>query len=192
MDPARTCDRKYGSVPSEGASHSLWWCLLPAYIMDGYMAYEIFQGSFTAERFNTFGLALSRKDTCHQKTLRKALYGLKQAPKLWYDSINQFFLSLDSTQSTADPNLPYLSRRTIRRALTICFQAGQQQVKRDLSEQRQTSWWLGQLEFRPVEFLQRPRFPEDHRPLFDFGGLVCFEAARLRNKLDAQHSFWKS
>jgi hypothetical protein len=37
--------------------------------------------------------------------LRKALYGLKQAPKLWYDSINQFLLSLDFTQSTADPNL---------------------------------------------------------------------------------------
>jgi transposase InsO family protein len=37
--------------------------------------------------------------------LRKALYGLKQAPKLWYDNINQFLLSLEFTQSTADPNL---------------------------------------------------------------------------------------
>jgi len=37
--------------------------------------------------------------------LKKALYGLKQAPRLWNDDINIFLLSLEFTQSLADPNL---------------------------------------------------------------------------------------
>jgi hypothetical protein len=37
--------------------------------------------------------------------LRKALYGLKQAPRLWHDDFNAFLLSLEFTQSLADPNL---------------------------------------------------------------------------------------
>jgi len=37
--------------------------------------------------------------------LKKALYGLKQAPRLWHNDINTFLLSLEFTQSLADPNL---------------------------------------------------------------------------------------
>jgi len=37
--------------------------------------------------------------------LKKALYGLKQAPRLWHNDINTLLLSLDFTQSLADPNL---------------------------------------------------------------------------------------
>jgi len=36
---------------------------------------------------------------------KKALYGLKQAPRLWHDDINTFLLSLEFTQSLANPNL---------------------------------------------------------------------------------------
>jgi hypothetical protein len=41
--------------------------------------------------------------------LKKALYGLKQAPQLWQDDINTFMLSLEFTQSLADPNLYHCS-----------------------------------------------------------------------------------
>jgi len=41
--------------------------------------------------------------------LRKALYGVAQAPRLWHDNINAFLLSLELTQSLADPNLYLLS-----------------------------------------------------------------------------------
>ena len=37
--------------------------------------------------------------------LKTALYGLKQAPQLWHNDINTFLLSLEFTQSQADPNL---------------------------------------------------------------------------------------
>jgi hypothetical protein len=37
--------------------------------------------------------------------LKKALYGLKQARRLWHNDINTFLLSLEFTQSLADPNL---------------------------------------------------------------------------------------
>jgi len=37
--------------------------------------------------------------------LRKSLYGLKQAPQLRHDNINSSLLSLELTQSLADPNL---------------------------------------------------------------------------------------
>jgi len=37
--------------------------------------------------------------------LEKALYGLKQAPRLWHNDINTSLLSLEFTQSLADPNL---------------------------------------------------------------------------------------
>jgi len=37
--------------------------------------------------------------------LKTALYGLKQAPRLWHNNINTFLLSLEFTQSQADPNL---------------------------------------------------------------------------------------
>jgi len=37
--------------------------------------------------------------------LRIPLYGLKQAPWFWHDNINAFLLSLEFTQSIADPNL---------------------------------------------------------------------------------------
>ena len=37
--------------------------------------------------------------------LKTALYGLKQAPPLWHNDINTFLLSLQFTQSLADPNL---------------------------------------------------------------------------------------
>jgi len=37
--------------------------------------------------------------------LKTALYGLKQAPRLWHNDINTFLLSLEFTQSEADPNL---------------------------------------------------------------------------------------
>ena len=37
--------------------------------------------------------------------LKKALYGLKLAPRLWHNDINTFLLSLEFTQSQADPNL---------------------------------------------------------------------------------------
>jgi hypothetical protein len=41
-------------------------------------------------------------------TLRKALYGIKQAPQLWHDDNDAFLLTLECTQSTANPyiNLP--------------------------------------------------------------------------------------
>ena len=41
--------------------------------------------------------------------LKKALYGLKTAPRLWHKTINAFLLSLEFTQSEADPNL-YIRR----------------------------------------------------------------------------------
>jgi len=37
--------------------------------------------------------------------LKKALHGLKQSPQLWYNDINTFLLSLEFTQSQANPNL---------------------------------------------------------------------------------------
>jgi len=37
--------------------------------------------------------------------LKTAHYGLKQAPRLWHNDINTFLLSLEFTQSLADPNL---------------------------------------------------------------------------------------
>jgi hypothetical protein len=37
--------------------------------------------------------------------LKKSLYGLKQAPRLWHNNINTFLLSVEFTQSMADPNL---------------------------------------------------------------------------------------
>jgi len=37
--------------------------------------------------------------------LQKALYSLKQAPRLWHNTINTLLLSLEFTQSQADPNL---------------------------------------------------------------------------------------
>jgi hypothetical protein len=57
----RTPDRKYGwapigSTPVEDVPtvRSKRWSILPAYTLDGYLSYELFQGSFTAERFNNF------------------------------------------------------------------------------------------------------------------------------------------
>jgi hypothetical protein len=37
--------------------------------------------------------------------LKKALYSLKQSPRLWHNDINTFLLSLEFTQSLANPNL---------------------------------------------------------------------------------------
>jgi transposase len=57
----RTCDRKYGWAPIGIApveyipvKRSKRWSILPAYTMDGFIAHEIFQGSYTAVRFNNF------------------------------------------------------------------------------------------------------------------------------------------
>ena len=44
--------------------------------------------------------------------LRKALYGLKQSPRLWHKEIDSFLLSLDFTQSLAEPNL-YLTNNVL-------------------------------------------------------------------------------
>ena len=50
--------------------------------------------------------------------LKKALYGLKQAPRLWHNDINTFLLSLEFTQSQANPNL-YLRRDGILMLLYV-------------------------------------------------------------------------
>jgi hypothetical protein len=54
-------DRKYcwaplGFTPGEDLPmvHSNRWSILTAYTVDGYIAREIFQGAYTAERVNTF------------------------------------------------------------------------------------------------------------------------------------------
>ena len=44
--------------------------------------------------------------------LRKALYGLKQPPRLWHKEIDSFLLSLNFTQSLAEPNL-YLTNNVM-------------------------------------------------------------------------------
>lgn len=57
----RTIDRKFGWAPkgqkareTRPAKRSERWSLLPAYTLDGYITYDLIQGSYTTELFNTF------------------------------------------------------------------------------------------------------------------------------------------
>jgi transposase len=57
----RTKDRKFGWSPRgkrpwiyRPCKRSERWSILPCYSVDGYLCWEILQGSFTAERFNAF------------------------------------------------------------------------------------------------------------------------------------------
>jgi DDE superfamily endonuclease len=57
----RTSDRKYGWAPigktpteSRPFNRSEKWSILPAYTIDGFITWEIRQGSFTAELFEEF------------------------------------------------------------------------------------------------------------------------------------------
>jgi hypothetical protein len=54
-------DRKYGWAPvgvpsteSRSIKRSERWSILPAYSLDGYIAWDIVQGSYTTELFNSF------------------------------------------------------------------------------------------------------------------------------------------
>ena len=57
----RTMDRKFGwglkgqkARETRPAKRSECWSLLPAYTLDGYITYDLIQGSYTTELFNTF------------------------------------------------------------------------------------------------------------------------------------------
>ena len=57
----RTLDRKYGWAPigfasaeTRPAKRSERWSILPAYTLDGYIAWNIKQGSYNTESFNAF------------------------------------------------------------------------------------------------------------------------------------------
>lgn len=57
----RTMDRKYGwspvntpAVVTEPLKRSEKWSILPVYTVDGFISWEIFQGSYTTEKFNEF------------------------------------------------------------------------------------------------------------------------------------------
>jgi DDE superfamily endonuclease len=57
----RTCDHKYGWAPvgvkaevEELCSRSRRWSILPLYTEDGFVAWDIIHGSYTAESFNEF------------------------------------------------------------------------------------------------------------------------------------------
>lgn len=57
----RTMDRKFGwskigspCIEKWPAKRSERWSILPAYTLDGYIAYKILHGSYTKELFNTF------------------------------------------------------------------------------------------------------------------------------------------
>lgn len=57
----RSADRKFGWAPVGAIAHtksslhrSKRWSILPAYTIDGYIAWEILQASFTTELFNEF------------------------------------------------------------------------------------------------------------------------------------------
>ena len=57
----RTSDRKYGWAPVGATPHvsrpfkcSERWSLLPAYMIEGFVTWEILQGSFTAQSFKNF------------------------------------------------------------------------------------------------------------------------------------------
>jgi DDE superfamily endonuclease len=57
----RTMDRKYGwseintpAIAREQLKHSEKWSILPVYGVDGFISWEIYQGSYNAERFNEF------------------------------------------------------------------------------------------------------------------------------------------
>ena len=57
----RTADRKYGWAPvgqiaraSFSMQRSTRWSILPAYTIEGYITWEIIQGSYNTELFNAF------------------------------------------------------------------------------------------------------------------------------------------
>lgn len=57
----RTSDRKYGRSPVGTVAHTTEllkytekWSILPAFTMDGYIAWDVIQGSWNTDSFNEF------------------------------------------------------------------------------------------------------------------------------------------
>jgi hypothetical protein len=119
----RTGDRKYGWAPvgvtphvSRAFKRSERWSLLPAYTVDGFITWEILQGSFTAGLFENF-IENKVLPLCNPYPLPHSIIVMDNAPIHQSDVREWFLISLTRSgwfKCARKLGLCFLSFRRIR------------------------------------------------------------------------------